>query len=145
VADAHALWAEHVWRSLRAFRRECSLDTWSHRVAWGASRHVADDAFRRRGRAFHTGEASRLAAETRRSSLLEREAQSAALERLRDRLTHHERALLILRLDQGRSWDECAEILSTEGEAVKAAALRKRFERVKQRLGVLARREGLVE
>jgi hypothetical protein len=48
-------------------------------------------------------------------------------------------------VDQGFSWDEIAEVFAEEGEAIEPAALRKRFERLKERLTILAREQGLVD
>jgi RNA polymerase sigma-70 factor (ECF subfamily) len=66
------------------------------------------------------------------------------LARLREALEPEERTLLILRLDREMSWNEVAEVLSGEGDPVDAAAVRKRFERVKDRLAKLAREQGLL-
>jgi RNA polymerase sigma-70 factor (ECF subfamily) len=50
----------------------------------------------------------------------------------------------VLRLDQQLSWEEIAAILSEAGEPIGAAALRKRFERLKDRIAEIARERGLV-
>jgi RNA polymerase sigma-70 factor (ECF subfamily) len=42
--------------------------------------------------------------------------------------------LLFLRVDQQLSWREIATVMSASGEAVEEAALRQRFQRVKERL-----------
>ena len=42
-------------------------------------------------------------------------------------------------------WEDVAEVLRTEGVAPSPAALRKRFERLKEKLGRLAREQGLLE
>lgn len=55
-----------------------------------------------------------------------------------------DRMLLVLRLDQGLSWKETAEVLSAEGETADVNALTKRFERLKERLARMAREEGLI-
>jgi RNA polymerase sigma-70 factor, ECF subfamily len=74
------------------------------------------------------------------------EVRRQGIERLRAMLTPEERTLLVLRLDRDLSWREVAIVLEEEqGEPVEEAALRKRFERVKERLVRLARDEGLVE
>lgn len=145
AAEAFAGFAEDLWRGLPRFRRECAFRTWAFKLAWNAALHVRDDAFRRRGRRLETGEASRLADEIRRSSVARVEHELAALDRLRDALTPEERTLLVLRVDQQLAWDEIAEIVSGDGEPVTATTLRKRFERLKDRLAALARAEGLVE
>jgi len=68
-----------------------------------------------------------------------------ALEKLREALTLEERSLLALRVDQELSWAETAAVLAREGEAVEPNALMKRFERLKERLGRLAKERGLVD
>jgi RNA polymerase sigma-70 factor (ECF subfamily) len=145
ASEAFAGFAEDLWRGLPRFRRECAFRSWAYKIAWNAALHVRDDAFRRRGRRLETGEASRLAEEIRRSSIARVEHEHSALDRLRDALTPEERTLLVLRVDQQLPWDEIAEIVTGEGEVVTAATLRKRFERLKDRLAALARAEGLVE
>jgi RNA polymerase sigma-70 factor (ECF subfamily) len=145
ATEAFGGFAEDLWRGLPHFRRECAFRTWAFRLAWNAALHVRDDAFRRRGRRLDTSEASRLADEIRRSSIGRAEHEHAALDRLRAALTPEERALLVLRVDQQLPWDEIAAILQGQGAEITSAALRKRFERVKQRLAELARAEGLFE
>jgi RNA polymerase sigma-70 factor, ECF subfamily len=66
------------------------------------------------------------------------------LDRLRESLEPEERTLLILRLDREMSWNEVAEVLSSEGDPVDSQAVRKRFERVKDKLGRLAKEQGLL-
>ena len=67
------------------------------------------------------------------------------LARLRTLLPPEDHALLVLRLDREMSWEEIADVLSASGTPVSAAALRKRYERVKERLARRARDEGLVD
>jgi RNA polymerase sigma-70 factor (ECF subfamily) len=145
AAEAFAGFAEDLWRGLPSFRHECSFRTWAFRLAWNAALHVRDDAYRRRGRRLVTEEISRLADEVRRSSIGRREREHDALERLRAALGPEERTLLVLRVDQGLSWEEIATVLARGEPPAPAATLRKRFERLKERLKRLARDEGLVE
>jgi RNA polymerase sigma-70 factor (ECF subfamily) len=65
--------------------------------------------------------------------------------RLRESLDPEEQTLLILRVDKGMAWEDVAEVLRADGEPVAPAALRKRFERLKEKLGRLAREQGLIE
>lgn len=51
----------------------------------------------------------------------------------------------MLRVDRELEWDEVAAVLSAEGAPVEAATLRKRFERLKDKLAERARQEGLLE
>ena len=84
-----------------------------------------------------TSEASRLADEVRTRSSVRIERESAALARLRATLTPEEQTLLTLRIDQQLSWDEIGEVFSASGERVEPPALRKRFQRLKDRLAEL--------
>jgi RNA polymerase sigma-70 factor, ECF subfamily len=64
---------------------------------------------------------------------------------LRAELPVEDRTLLVLRLDRELEWDEIAAVLGAEGVPVSAAALRKRYERLKARLERRAREEGLID
>jgi RNA polymerase sigma-70 factor, ECF subfamily len=62
------------------------------------------------------------------------------LRALRDELKPEDRELLVLRLDRELEWPEIALILGTD-----AATLRKRFERLKEKLRTMAQRAGLLQ
>jgi len=146
AGEAFSVAAEHLWRGLPAFEWRSSLKTWALRLAINAAANVRDDAWRRKGRAFATGEASALAVELQTKTVLRDERHRQALLALRAELTPDEQALLALRLDQGLGWSEVAAVLAAEGgEAPAPATLMKRFERLKERLGRLARERGLLE
>jgi RNA polymerase sigma-70 factor (ECF subfamily) len=143
AADAFSIFAEHLWRGLPTWRGQSSLKTWAFKLAWNAALNLKDEAWRRRGRRFRTGEASRLAEEIRTRTGVRVERQKQALDALRAELTEEEQTLLVLRIDQQLSW-EIAEVMG-DGEAPPdAAALRKRFERLKEKLTKLAKERGLV-
>jgi RNA polymerase sigma-70 factor (ECF subfamily) len=136
AADAFSIFAEHLWRGLPSWRGQSSLKTWAFKLAWNAALNLKDEAWRRRGRRFRTGEASRLADEIRTRTGVRVERQRQALDALRAELSEEEQTLLVLRIDQQLSWEEIADVLSPPGaERVEAAALRKRFQRLKERLG----------
>jgi RNA polymerase sigma-70 factor (ECF subfamily) len=105
---------------------------------------VTREGWRRLGRHLETEDAERLAEEVRTRSAVRLERQSTALTALRDALDLDEQTLLTLRLDERLAWDEIAQIMSSDGEPVDAATMRKRFERLKAKLGELARRQGLI-
>ncbi len=145
AADAFSVFAEHLWKGLPAWRGESSLKTWAFKLAWNAALNLKDEAWRRRGRRFRTGEASRLAEEIRTRTGVRVERQRQALDALRAELTEEEQTLLVLRIDQQLSWEEIAEVMGDAPQPLDAAALRKRFERLKEKLTRLARERGLVE
>ncbi len=145
AADAFSQFAENLWRGLGSFRGESSFVGWAYKLAWNAALNLRDQAWHRRGRRLATGEASRIAEEVRTMSAIRVERQRQGLEKLREALSAEEQTLLVLRIDQELSWEEIAEVLSSESQPVDAAALRKRFERLKERLARMAREQGLVE
>ena len=141
--EVFAEFAERLWKGLPAFRGESPLRAWAYRIAWNASHSFRDDAWRRRRQRLATSAASNLAARLSRSADPARD--EARLARLQSLLPPEDHALLVLRLDREMSWEEIADVLSASGPAVSAAALRKRYERVKERLARRARDEGLLE
>ena len=147
AGEVFSMFSEDLWRGLPGFRRECPLRVWCYRLAWHAAARFLRDPYRGRGRRLETNELSRLVEEVRSSVFLGRDqARQATLDKLRAGLAPDERALLVLRLDRGLAWSEVALVLAEEqGEPVEEAALRKRFERLKDKLAARARDEGLLE
>lgn len=145
ATEAFSQFAENLWKGLPRFRAESSLRTWAFRLASNAAVNLRAEAWRVRGRRLATGEASKIAEEVRTKTAVRVERQRRALDKLRESLSVEDRSLLVLRIDQALSWAEIADILSAEGRRVDVAAVAKRFERVKERLGKLARDQGLVD
>ncbi len=143
--DAFSFFAEDLWRGFEGFRGESSVRTWLYRLAWNAAGRVARDGYRRRRVPLPSSAASRLAAHIASQSGLAPGGRRDRLRRLRDSLTPEERTLLVLRVDRELGWDEIAEILAQGDEKPSSAALRKRFERLKEKLAALARKQGLVD
>lgn len=147
AGEVFSMFSEDLWRGLPGFRRECPVRVWCYRLAWHAAARFLRDPYRGRGRRLETSELSRLVEEVRSSVFLGRDqARQATLDRLRDGLAPDERTLLVLRVDRGLSWGEVALVLADErGGLVEEPALRKRFERLKEKLAGQARQEGLLE
>ncbi len=145
AADAFSTFAENVWKGLPTFRANASIRTWAYRIAWNAAVNLKAEAWNRHRRRLATGAASALAESIRTKSFVRVARQQDALDRLRGALSTEEQSLLALRVDQGFSWAEIAEVLSSDGEPVQPATLMKRFERLKDRIAALARSEGLVD
>jgi RNA polymerase sigma-70 factor (ECF subfamily) len=144
--DAFSRFAEGVWSSLAQFRRECSLSSWAYRIAWHAALRVLQDPYRRRRHLLQTGEVSQLVAEVRSlASIAREEGVGERIARLRRSLAPDEETMLILRFERGLTWQEIARVLVETGTSVDAAALRKRFERLKNRLRAQAVAEGLID
>lgn len=145
AADARSMWAENLWKGLEGFRWESSLRVWAYRLAQNAAAKLRDEAWRKRGRRLRTTEASVLAEEAHRSSMMLHEARARKVNQLREKLEPEEQALLHLRLDQELSWKEIADVVTSPGEEpVPDATLRKRFERIKEKLAQEARKSGLI-
>jgi RNA polymerase sigma-70 factor (ECF subfamily) len=142
--DVFAMWGEDVWRGLPAFRGECSLRAWIYRLAFHASARFRRDPYRRRALRLPTSAGSRLAASEGASGLAPG-SRRERLARLRAMLEPADQTVLGLRIDKEFEWDEIALVLSADGATVTAPALRKRFERLKERLATLAREEGLLD
>jgi RNA polymerase sigma-70 factor, ECF subfamily len=147
AAEAYAQLCEDIWRGLPSYRGEASVRTWAYRLA----RHAA---FRLRVRDPRRREAS--LSEARTSQLVFRAATSnqraesrrALYARLREELSDEERELLLLRVDRALAWEDIARIVddgasaaSSEAIAKRSAALRKKFERIKEHLRVRLREE----
>jgi len=145
AADAFSHFAEDLWRGIPGFRNESSFKTWAYKLAWCAAMHVRSDAWKRLGRRLESGEASKLAEEIMTRSAVRDERQRQWLEKLREALSAEEQTLLFLRLDQQLEWGEVAVVLSAEGPPIEPAALRKRYERLKERLARLVKDQGLGE
>jgi RNA polymerase sigma-70 factor (ECF subfamily) len=145
AGDAFSVFCENVWKGLAGFRGEASLRVWCYRIAFRAALSLKRDPYGRRKNRLETTMASKVAGRIFATTAVERERHGNALERLREKLEPSEQALLTLRLDRQLSWREVAEVLSEEGEPVDEAALRKRYERLKDKLARAARDEGLFE
>lgn len=145
VEDAFATFAEAVWRGLPRFRWESSLRTWSFRLAWHAALAVRSEAWRRRRQHLATSEVSRIADEVRTKSFIRAERRRSAVEQLVAALAVEDQSLFALRVGQGLSWREIAEVLATEGQVIDATTLAKRFSRLKEHLRRLAREQGLLD
>jgi RNA polymerase sigma-70 factor (ECF subfamily) len=91
-------------------------------------------------------EASKIAEEVRSTmSTYAPGGRADKLSRLRQSLDPEEQTLLILRVDKNMSWEEVSEVLRAEGTDSTPVALRKRFERLKEKLARLAREQGLLD
>jgi RNA polymerase sigma-70 factor, ECF subfamily len=146
--EAFALFCAGLWEALPGFRWECTFRTWSYTVAHNAARRVA------RARAKdRVVVAIALAPEVEEISQKIRSATPEFLQpafrrrlaRLRANLSAEDRELLFLRVQRKLTWAEIARIRSDDPEQAgedltrAAAALRKRFERLKQELKLRAR------
>jgi RNA polymerase sigma-70 factor (ECF subfamily) len=146
ASEVFSQFCEDLWRGLGAFRFESSLRTWSYKLARHAALRHRRDPFRRRGERFETTQASVVAGSVVASTVIRKEWRAQQLARLRQGLDEDEQTLLILRVDRGLSWGEVADAMTEEdGARPEEAALRKRFERLKEKLARAAKEEGLLD
>jgi RNA polymerase sigma-70 factor (ECF subfamily) len=142
AADVLSAVEEDVWRGLPGFRWESSLRVWTYRIAWRAVARHARNGYRRRRERLPSSIASRLPNPP--ASASGPGGRRDRLSKLRDELPLEERSLLVLRVGRNLEWEEVSAVLAAQGRPVSAVALRKRFERLKARLAVLARERGLL-
>jgi len=140
--DVFSAFAEDLWRGLPGFRWECSLRAWAFRIAHNASHRFRRDPWRVRRERLRSSAASRLARSVSSASL--RQGGDERIDVLGAELEPDDRALLVLRVRRGMAWEEIAVALSSDGQRVSAATLRKRFERLKARMAEMARDKGLL-
>ncbi|MBX7080864.1 MAG: sigma-70 family RNA polymerase sigma factor [Nannocystaceae bacterium] len=147
ATDAFSLWCEDVWRGLPRFRWASSFRTWSYTLARHALSRLSRDPERRRIKVAITGshELQELAVQVRTTAMLARTDEGSRADRLREQLEPDDRTLLILRVDRRLSWQDIARVFLADNPdagdddvAKTSAMLRKRFERVKERLRKLA-------
>jgi len=145
AGDAFAMFSERVWRGLSAFKGESSLLTWCYSVAWNVATRQFRDPYRRRRRALESTAYAHLVEEVRTTTLPHlRTEVKAGMARLRESLDPEDRTLLYLRIDREMSWKGVAQVLAADGRVREEQALRKRFERIKERLRRIAKQEGLL-
>lgn len=147
--DAFAQFCENLWLGLAGFRWESSLRTWCYVLARNALRRLWSGAPERHGPHVSPSQAAELheLSERARTATAEymRTETKSRFAALRERLDPDDRTLLILRVDRRMTWRDIAAVLGEPPEPAalerRAAALRKRFERLKLELrGQLAGR-----
>jgi RNA polymerase sigma-70 factor, ECF subfamily len=141
--DAYSLFGEDLWRSLPRYRGQCSIRTWCYMLARAAVVRVIELRGRRSAPLSEASE-SCLVAQPREPTLPHLCTDvKQGVRALRTQLEPDDQTLLVLRVDKNLSWHDIAIVMrgadaSDADHARFAAALRKRFERVKARLRELA-------
>jgi len=148
ATEAFAELGEDIWRGLPSFRWESSIRSWLYILARNALNQLRRDPRRRADRNLPLSIAPDLEAVVRTATMnIQRTAVKDEFRVLREQLSPDDHELLLLRLDQKMSWKDIARILGAgDGSDVdsRAATLRKRFERIKERLRELAVKHGLI-
>jgi len=136
--------SKNLWAGLPRFRHEASFRTWMYKLAWTAAQDWRRRTARDHVRRLETTEEGKLVAEPRSTTPWhERTDARGRWQAIKASLSAEDRSLLVLRLEQRLSWREAAEVMASHGSAPEPAALRKRFERLKHRLRVMAKEQGL--
>jgi len=150
ATEAFAVGCESIWRALERFRWEASLRTWMYSVMRNALWALNKAPGRQAGRHLPASMLDSIAEVARtRTSPYQRTEVKDAFRELRAALAPADHELLILRLDRNMSWKDIARATAEDDAAAanidqRAAALRKRFERVKEELRDLAAARGLL-
>jgi len=132
---------ERLWKKLPEFRWQSSIRTWAYVIA----RNLLRSGFRAKrgpkGRIdpLPSSEISDLVAQVRSSTPVHvRTRAKDRLQAIREKLDPDDQTLLILRVDRGMAWKDIADVITDEADdrsaSQRAAALRKRFARLKDRL-----------
>ena len=147
AAEAFAELGEDIWKGLPKFRWEASLRSWLYAHARNAHAQLRRDPRRRLDRNLPLSIAPEMAAVVRTATVqIQRTEVKDELRVLREQLDPEEHEILLLRLDRGLAWKDIALILGgPDNLDGRAAALRKRFERAKERLKKLAIAHGLIQ
>ena len=147
AAEAFAELGEDVWKGLPKFRWESSLRSWLYALARNALAQLRRDPRRRAERNLPLSVAPEIAAVARTVTLeIQRTEVKDEFRVLREQLDPEEHEILLLRLDRGLAWKDIARILGGDDNVdARAAMLRKRFERAKERLRKLAIEHGLIK
>ena len=147
AAESFSELGEDLWRGLPKFRWQSSLRSWIYMLARNALNQLRRDPRRITARNLPLSIAPDLEAVVRTATRdIQRTEVKDEFRALRDQLDPEEHELLLLRLDRELSWKEIARITGGDDDDIdaRAATLRKRFERAKERLKKLALEAGLI-
>jgi RNA polymerase sigma-70 factor (ECF subfamily) len=151
-----SMFAEDLLQALPSFEFRCSVRGYLYTLARNAANRYATEPHRRRMRALPSEEESAVSAlvlQARAETLPHKRTETKDRMRvLRERLPEDDQTLLILHVDRNLRWSEIAMVLHEQGTELsgelltrETARLRKRFERVKSELRVMAIEEGLLK
>lgn len=142
--EAFSRMSEDLWRSLQRFDARCSIRTWCYMLARHAAARVRSHPRNEREILF-SSLPSVLGAVTHVWNTTKGGAHQAAgvYAAIRSELDEDDQTLLVLRVDKNLSWREIAQVLCGEDAPADeverlAATLRKKFERLKERLRTIA-------
>lgn len=154
AAEVFAEACEDLWRSMPDFQWRCSLRTWFYRLSRNAAVRYGKRPVNQAARRMRMSQISEIVDKVRTRTLVHlRTEVKDEFERLREKLSPEDQALLVLRVDRQLSWNDIAQVMTEEaGEDVSEAELerasarmRQRFQKLKDRLRVLAQEHGLLD
>ncbi|MBX3159558.1 MAG: sigma-70 family RNA polymerase sigma factor [Deltaproteobacteria bacterium] len=147
--DVFSATCERIWRGLPKFRWDSTLRVWAYAIARNEFlRSTRTTARQKREVPVSQIASIQQAIDRVRSTtpVHERTAVKDRFAKLREQLAPEDHMLLGLRIDRKMAWNDIVRVLAeADGEAAavdvtrEAAALRKRFERLKTKLRELAR------
>lgn len=141
ASEAFAQLGEDLWRGLAKFRWDATLRSWMYAVARNALHRLRRDPRRspQRNIGLTDADVAEIAEQLRTATAVyQRTEVKDELRALRDELDPDDRELLILRLDRQMSWKDIARVFGgDDAVTARAAALRKRFERLKERIAAI--------
>lgn len=154
AGEVFSRFCEEVWTSIPSFRWQSSFRTWAYVIARRAYlTHRQNPHVRRNVPLSEHPQLSQVEQEVRTRTIeyIRTDVKHRARQ-LREALDPEDQTLLVLRVDRDIPWSDIAVIMlgpdAAEDPAEvkrKAAALRKRFERVKEELRELAVKAKLLE
>jgi RNA polymerase sigma-70 factor (ECF subfamily) len=149
ASDVFSATCERLWRGLPTFRWDSSFRVWAYTIARNEFLRAARSGGAREKRQVPISEVASVQAAIDRvrteTPAYRRTEVKDGLAKVREQLEPEDHMLLGLRLDRKLPWNDIARILGTGEPATlarEAAALRKRFERLKERLRELVRGPG---
>jgi RNA polymerase sigma-70 factor (ECF subfamily) len=145
AGDAFSQFCENVWVGLPGFRGESTFRVWAYVLARHAWFRLLRDPHRKRERRLAISDVPsvELVANNVRTRTVEylRTETKHKVDALRAKLEPDDQALLILRVNRKLEWNDIARALADPDDALddkelakRAAALRKRFQRIKDEL-----------
>lgn len=134
--DVFGATCERLWRALPKFRWESMLRTWAYTIA--RNELIAQRTSPQQRREVLQADAAvrdAIAEVRTRTPVYQRSEIRERFAALREELEPDDHMLLGLRLEQRMSWDDIARVLGHTDDLPRAtAALRKRYQRLKDRL-----------
>ncbi|MCP4197031.1 MAG: sigma-70 family RNA polymerase sigma factor [Proteobacteria bacterium] len=154
--EVFSRFSEDFWRGLPDFKWRCSMRTWVYTLARNADRRYRRYPHKSPGRHVALKDAPEVIEaiekiRTGTATYLQTGFRNEVKD-LRAQLTLEQQEILILRLDRGLSWRNIAFIMQDENESEDEAqlrrrtqTLRKRYDRIKEKLRRCAEQSGMLD